>query len=54
MIELESPEAVLFDFDGTLAPNLDLADMSSAECGASVALVQDYRSELERSEAKRN
>ena len=27
MIELESPEAVLFDFDGTLAPNLDLADM---------------------------
>ena len=27
MIELESPDAVLFDFDGTLAPNLDLADM---------------------------
>ena len=27
MIELESPDAVLFDFDGTLAPNLDLPDM---------------------------
>jgi FMN phosphatase YigB (HAD superfamily) len=27
VIELESPDAVLFDFDGTLAPNLDLADM---------------------------
>lgn len=27
MIKLESTDAVLFDFDGTLAPNLDLVDM---------------------------
>ena len=27
MIEPSSTDAVLFDFDGTLAPNLDLADM---------------------------
>ena len=26
-MRLESTDAVLFDFDGTLAPNLDLADM---------------------------
>ena len=37
MISLESIDAVLFDFDGTLAPNLDLADMRRQVVGLTVA-----------------